>query len=116
MTVLVDTNTLLYAHVPTARELPAVRAWLEERLDDPDSGMALCWPVVYAACRLPTHPRVLGDDAVNPEAACTVLASVVRQSRVCMVSDGPEHASVVAKLMETPDLARRTSWTCTLPP
>jgi toxin-antitoxin system PIN domain toxin len=104
VSVLLDTNVLLYAVVGSAPEHDVARAWLEERLADRDEIVGLCWPVAYAAVRLLTHRTVLGERALPVAKAWEVVAEVRRQPRVRTVTEGREHASVSAGLAETPGL------------
>ena len=105
MSMLVDTNILVYALVQSAPEHAIARRWMQERLDDPDNALALCWPVLYATCRLLSHPRVLGIDALPVSRAWDVITTVRQQPRTRLVTEGPEHAAIAADLMRTPGLS-----------
>jgi uncharacterized protein len=99
---LVDTNLLLYATFTDAPEHERARAWLEERLADGASAVALCWPVVYAFLRLVTSPRVFGPHAVAVKDGWAVAAAYLKQPAVRIVAPGAGHAAIAAELAETP--------------
>jgi toxin-antitoxin system PIN domain toxin len=101
---LVDTNLLLYATFANAREHPRARAWLEERLDDETTPLALCWPVVYAFVRLVTSPRVFARHAVSLQDGWAVAAAFLRHPNVVVVDHGAKHERIAAELAVTPGL------------
>lgn len=101
---LVDTNLLVYATFRDAPEHNRARAWLEERLDDSEGAVALCWPVVYAFLRLITSPRVFARHAVTVREGWVVAAAYLDQPAVRMVAPGAGHAAIAAELAQTPGL------------
>jgi uncharacterized protein len=101
---LVDTNLLVYATFADAPEHPRARAWLEDRLADPDGAVALCWPVVYAFVRLITSPRVLGGHAVSVEQGWASAAAYLAQPAIRIVVAGSGHETIAAELARTPGL------------
>jgi len=105
VSLLIDTNILVYALVRSAPQHEAARRWLTARLSGADESVGLCWPVLYATCRLLSHRRILGDSALAVPAAWDAVTTLRTQPRARMVSEGPEHASIAADLMGTPGLS-----------
>lgn len=101
---LVDTNILVYATLEDAPEHASARAWLAERLAEPDATVALCWPVVYALVRLITSPRVLGPNAVGVAQGWAIARAHLAQPAVRVVTPGPGHESIATELAATPGL------------
>ena len=99
---LIDTNLLVYATFAGMPEHARVRAWLDAQLSA--SGAALCWPVLYALCRLLSSPRIAGADAVPVGRAWTVVAAYLAQPSVFLVAPGSGHATIAAELARTPGL------------
>jgi toxin-antitoxin system PIN domain toxin len=101
---LVDTNLLVYATFRDAPEHERARAWLEQRLAEPDAPLVLCWPVVYAFLRLITSPRVFGPHAVTVRDGWATAAGYLRQPGIRLVGAGAHHATIAAELALTPGL------------
>jgi hypothetical protein len=102
--MLVDTNLLVYATFAGAPEHTRARRWLEERLGEGEGTVALCWPVVYAFCRLITSARVFGEHAVTVTKGWSVAAAYLQQPAVRIVTAGTGHMAIAAELSETPGL------------
>jgi len=102
--ILLDTNLLVYATFADAPEHPRARAWLDDRLRDPDGSVALCWPVVYAFARLITSSRVFGTAAVPVKRGWDVAAAYLSHPAVRVVTAGSKHAAIAAELAATPGL------------
>jgi len=102
--ILVDTNLLVYATFRDAPEHVAARAWLEERVREPEGSVALCWPIVYAFLRLITSARVFGRAALHVREAWSVAGAYLEQPAVRVVVPGPGHASIAGELAATPGL------------
>ena len=107
MSVLVDANLLLYALLEDVPEHEPARDWLLQTLDDPDSSVALSWPVLYAVARLLSSRAVMGDAALGVPLAWSMAAGFRRQPAVRMLDPGPRHATLVSTLAATPGLASR---------
>lgn len=101
---LVDTNLLIYATFRDAPEHVRARAWLEERLRDEASTLALCWPVVYSFVRLITSTRVFGAHAVPIRQGWATAVAYLAQPNVSVVDHGPKHGAIAAELASTPGL------------
>jgi toxin-antitoxin system PIN domain toxin len=105
VTLLVDTNLLVYATFDAMPEHRAARAWLEGRLADVQETVALCWPVVYAFVRLVTASRVFGSDAVPVARGWEVASAYLAQPAVRVVTAGAGHAAIAGELAATPGLS-----------
>ena len=101
---LVDTNILLYASFVDAPEHGRAREWLEARLADETTTLALCWPVVYAFVRLCTSPKVFGPSAMSLTGAWTAVAAYLAQPAVRVVVAGQRHERIASELAATPGL------------
>jgi toxin-antitoxin system PIN domain toxin len=102
--MLVDADLLVYATHRGASEHDATRSWLEGRLADPDEGVVLCWPVLYAYLRLSTSARVLGEHALGLRTAWDSVAAYLGQPNARVVTAGPLHGSLAGELAKTPGL------------
>lgn len=99
---LVDTNLLIYATFTSAPEHARTRSWLETELSS--TGVAVCWPVLYALWRLITSPRIAGPSAVPVATGWGVVAAYIAQPAMRLVQPGSQHAAIAAELSRTPGL------------
>jgi len=104
--MLVDTNLLIYATFADAPEHERAREWLEGRLADDESTIALCWPVVYAFVRLITSRRVFGPHAISVGDGWAVAAAYLEQPAVRLVTAAAGHPAIAAVLAAPPGLRR----------
>lgn len=107
MSVLVDTNILVYAALPEVPEHARARAWLTEVLSDDNSTVALCWPVLSSLTRLLSSRAVMGDAALSVPNAWSVAQAYRTQPGVRLVQAGPRHPDLVSTLARTPGLMSR---------
>jgi toxin-antitoxin system PIN domain toxin len=107
VSVLVDTNILLYASLPEVPEHERARAWLMSTLGDPDATVGLCWPVLFSLTRLLSSRTIMGEAAISVPRAWGVAEAIRSQPGARMVSEGPRHADLVATLATTPGLTAR---------
>lgn len=104
MTILLDTNLLVYAAMPSMAEHPVTREWLAARFADRSSFVGLAWPVLYAFVRLASNRRVMGDTAVPVAEAWEAASAFRRQASARLLSEGRSHATIADELMRTPGL------------
>ncbi len=104
MSVLIDTNLLIYAAMPAMAEHDECRAWLENRFGDRNDSVELTWPALYGFMRLVTNPRVMGSDAVDLPAAWRAAEAYRDQPNARMVEPGPAHPAIAGRLIATPGL------------
>lgn len=107
MSVLVDTNILVYAALQEVPEHGRARAWLTDVLSDDNSTIALCWPILYSLARLLSSRAVMGDAALSVPNAWSVAEAYRTQPGVRLVSAGPRHPALVSTLARTPGLISR---------
>ena len=104
MSLLLDTNLLVYATMPAMVEHEAARTWLRARYEDPSELVGVCWPTLYAFIRLTSSRRVMGDDASPLEDAWSAAQAFVEQDNARLIEAGDVHASIAATLIATPGL------------
>jgi len=107
VSVLVDTNILLYASLPEVPEHERARAWLTSTLADPDATVGLCWPVLFSLARLLCSRTIMGNAAISVPRAWSVAGAFRAQPGARLVGEGPRHADLVATLATTPGLTAR---------
>lgn len=56
--IIPDTNLLLYAHIPSFREHPAAKSWLEDTLNEGRESIGLAWQVITSYIRIGTNPKL----------------------------------------------------------
>lgn len=104
MSILVDTNLLVYAALPAMQEHEAARSWLADRFGDDSELVGFCWPALYAFGRLVTSRRVMGEDAATLPQAWEAAMAFLDQRNALLVEPGPVHPSLARELMATPGL------------
>lgn len=104
MTVLVDTNLLVYAAMPAMDEPVAARAWLEARFRREDDVVGLSWSSVYGFVRLVSNRRVMGEDAVPVPEAWRAAGAYLDQPTTRIVHAGELHRAIATELIDTPGL------------
>lgn len=105
MTVLVDTNLLVYAAMPAMEEHGAASAWLEERFARDDGFVGLSWSSVYGFVRLISNRRVMGEDAVPVPEAWRAAGAYLDQPTARVVNPAAAHRAIATELLGTPGLA-----------
>lgn len=103
MSILVDTNLLLYAASPSSPHHPTAARWLTQRLSAPAAPVGLCWPVLYAFARLASSPRVMGSSAASVSQAWDTALQFLQGSAV-LVEPGPRHGAVATRLSRVPGI------------
>lgn len=104
MSILVDTNLLVYAAMASSPHHVATRRWLDQCFDDPEMTVGLTWTVLYGFMRLVTNRRIVGTEAIGPAAAWAAAEAFRLQPNATIVQPGERHAAIAAGLMATPGL------------
>lgn len=104
MSLLLDTNLLVYAAMPAMEEHGTARTWLRARYEDASELVGVSWPTLYAFVRLVSSRRIMGDDASRLDEAWTAAMAFVEQDNARLIEAGPVHAAIAAKLVATPGL------------
>lgn len=96
--ILPDVNLLVYAFMEDAPRHGLARTWLEETLDA-HTPVGLPWAVSLGFVRIMTHRRVL--TVPMPAArAIEVVRSWLTRTHVHVLTPGPQHLGLVARLLE----------------
>jgi toxin-antitoxin system PIN domain toxin len=95
--IAVDTNVLVYAH---REEAPFHAPALEvlARLAGGTAPWAIPWPCLHEFFSVVTHPRIYAPPTPR-ELALEAIAAWVGVPSVRLLSEGPEHAELLASLV-----------------
>jgi toxin-antitoxin system PIN domain toxin len=104
LSILVDTNLLVYAAMPTSRHHVQSREWLESQFGDDESFVGLTWQVLYGFMRLVSNRTVAGPDAIDPMGAWNAADAFRRQRNARVVAPGDNHAAIASDLVAVPGL------------
>lgn len=105
MSILVDTNLLIYAVMPDMDEHTAARAWLRSRYEDPDELVGVSWSTLYAMTRLVTSRRIMGAAALPLRRAWDTATWFLDQENARLVEPGSTHESIASELLAIPGLS-----------
>jgi len=95
--ILCDSNLLLYAYNPTAREHTLAVNWLETILSGSEL-VGFCWPVLSAFLRIGTNPRAFIDPLTMSEAIQHVN-EWLEQKNSTLIVPGPDHWLIFSNLL-----------------
>lgn len=59
--IVLDTNILVYAHIPDLSQHKQAANWLESTLSQGKDSIGIVWHVVNAFLRVSTNPRIFGE-------------------------------------------------------
>jgi uncharacterized protein len=94
---LVDTNLLVYAHVPALAQHAAARRWLERSLSE-DEAVGLAWASVLGFLRVVTNPRIFRVPLLL-DRAVAVVDDWLEQQAVEIVLPTPRHWSTLRQML-----------------
>jgi uncharacterized protein len=94
---LVDTNLLVYAHVPALAQHAAARRWLEQSLSE-DEAVGLAWASVLGFLRVVTNPRIFRVPLLL-DRAVAVVDDWLEQQAVEIVLPTPRHWSTLRQML-----------------
>jgi len=100
-----DTNILIYAHVPSFPEHRAARRFVEEHLVRGISTFYLSWQIVYEYLRIMTHPNVL-DRPLTASEAATHLDPYLNNPRCRLLVETDRHRQVLEHVLKTVPAAK----------
>ena len=103
MSILVDTNLLVYATVACPQHEQA-RRWLTDRFADRETFVGLSWSSLYALVRLVSNRRIVGADAASLDRAWGAAESYRRQPTARLLEPGHAHEHLARRLIATPGL------------
>lgn len=95
MTVLIDTNILVYAVNFAAAQHGRAKAFVEEKRN---SGCCLTWSILYEWARVVTHPRVFAKP-LSPNQAKQVMLEIARDPRVEILVETPQHSRFLEQVL-----------------
>jgi toxin-antitoxin system PIN domain toxin len=102
MSVLIDTNILIYAVHTEAVHHRTARAFVEKRRSD--GGFCVTWSILYEWLRVVTHPRVFSNP-LSPEAARNFVIELTSDPRIDVLVETPRHSNFFAlALDEAPNI------------
>lgn len=104
MSILVDTNLLVYAAMPTSVHHEETRSWLKARFEDRSDRVGFTWSVLYGFMRLVSNPTVAGPQAISPAEAWTAANAFRLQSNARVVTAGDGHATIASELVSVAGL------------
>jgi toxin-antitoxin system PIN domain toxin len=97
MSVLVDTNILIYAVHTEAREHRRAKAFMEEqRAGD---GFCVTWSILYEFLRIVTHPRVFVKP-LEPRIAARFVLAIAEDPRVDILVETPQHHRFLRRVLD----------------
>lgn len=95
--ILVDSNILLYAYVPSSKYHEAARMWLETTFSKREP-VGLSWVVILAFLRISTNQRVLQHPFSVTEAAA-IVSGWLERPMVTVLSAGNRHWQILRDLL-----------------
>lgn len=104
LSVLVDTNLLVYASVPAMDEHDATRAWLLGRFADDEGAVGLAWASLLGLVRIVSNRRIMRDGAVDLRTAWEGAQRYRRQRNARILAPGVHHHELFGRLIGTPGL------------
>jgi uncharacterized protein len=94
---LVDTNLLVYAHVPALAQHAAAKRWLEQSLSE-DEAVGLAWTTVLGFLRVVTNPRIFRVPLLL-DRAVAVVDDWLEQQAVEIILPTPRHWLTLRQMM-----------------
>ena len=91
----VDTNVLIYGHMPSMRQHAVVRAFLHDLLRDPETTLVITPAVLHEFIHVVTDPRRFDPPVSMPEAVATARLYVGRSNIEIL---GTDEASLACAL------------------
>ena len=92
MSILIDTNILIYAvHTEAAHHL-AAKTFVENQRGH--EGFFVTWSVLYEWLRITTHPRVFSKP-LDPEAAVRFIQELIASPRIDVLTDLPNRILLI---------------------
>lgn len=98
--IIPDTNLLLYANVPSFREHPAAKDWLEDALNNGRETLGLAWQVITSYIRIGTNPKLFNPPMSITQADFS-LTLLLEHPLVEIIVPGGRHWEVFMKLIKT---------------
>jgi toxin-antitoxin system PIN domain toxin len=97
--IVPDVNVLIHAMDVDSRHHKHAWKWWSASLGGSEH-IGFSWPVLMAYVRLTTHPRIMGSP-MDSSSACDDVRSWLSLPTTMVLTPGPEHMHVVARLFES---------------
>ena len=105
--ILCDSNLLLYAYNPSARQHTIAANWLEGVLNGQET-VGFCWPVLSAFLRISTNSRAF-ENALTMEEAVDHVNTWLERETSQVVLPTADHWVVFMRLVKEGNVRGRTS-------
>jgi len=106
MRIGIDTNVLIYAHIPSMADHAATRKYLTERLEDPDTRLVVSPLVLHEFVHVVTDPKRF-TPAVEMSDALSVARIYLGRDNVECLAVGEPAMTKAFDLIERHQLGRR---------
>ena len=97
MSLVIDTNILIYAVHAEAAQHQIARAFVEKKRNA--GGFCVTWSILYEWLRVVTHPRVFSSP-LSPEEARNFVIDLISDSRVDVLIETPRHSNFLAMALD----------------
>ncbi|MBI2335876.1 MAG: PIN domain-containing protein [Deltaproteobacteria bacterium] len=98
MSLAIDTNLFLYAHIEDFFEHTKARSFLKKILQQKDF-FYISWQVYYEYVRLTTHPRVL-KKPLSVKQACADLSPYLKHPHCRLLLESPHHEEILNEVLQ----------------
>lgn len=95
--ILVDSNLLVYAYLPSSKQHGSARAWLEARFSEAEP-VGLPWVSILAFMRIITNPRLL-EHPLSIEEANRIVSAWLARANVTILNPGGRHWEILQNLL-----------------
>ncbi len=102
--VILDTNILLYATMPTFAQHSLVNTWLEEAISSRQEIVGITWQVASSFIRIGTNRRIF-EKPLELEFTKAVLSDLFDHPMVAQVGPTDDHWKVYSKILTEMRLA-----------
>jgi uncharacterized protein len=96
--IILDTNVLVYAHIPDLPQHKRVAEWLEATLSTGRPSVGIIWHVLGGFLRITTNRRVF-EEPLSIETARTYIDDLLAHPFVQLVHTTDRHWSIFSKLV-----------------
>lgn len=96
--IVLDTNILVYAHIPDFPQHHKVGKWLESTLSDGGDSIGLVWQAISGFLRIITNPRIF-DEPRPMDFARACIDDLLSHPLVHQVHTTEKHWKIYSKLV-----------------
>lgn len=96
--IILDTNILVYAHIPDLPQHEPVSSWLESTLSTGRPSIGIIWHVLGGFLRITTNPRVFREP-LSIKTARTHIDDLLSHPFVQLVSTTEKHWPIFSNLL-----------------